>query len=409
MADNTTSTTLGSALGGLRITGAENPYGMALLGLTQASPNLYNPYSKPATNFGIALGQALLSGLLGYQAKKQAVEESLQASDLATQLIAKPTAERSAFLRALEQQDTPTNVLSKLTELSPILLQNELATKAEQAAAKRKLEQDIALEYVKQTGNLPAGFESLQPLAATVAPTIGTTTTPAMAGLTPKQQREVQQEVVKEEVVKGPQRKQEAFDKERQSLTKQGENATQIANMYNSIEELMTQDSLAADNEIARLGTKIGDPTSIVSPVEAKARIAILPVLQQYAADLKKVTSENSTLNDQARADLLKAFKVYVDASTSSYSSQAELAKNRLIANKHADPTDPQINTKLLPFEIPTKSASEKAIDRLADIQKQVKSSNITAQDRQNLITEANNLAQRYGKVWQLTRSQKAK
>lgn len=413
MADATTSS-LASALGGLRITGAENPYGMGLLALTQASPNLYNPYGKPGANFGIALGQALLSGLLGYQAKKQATEESLQATNLASQLIAKPATERQSFLDALQKQDTSTNVMAKLTELSPILLQNEMAVKAEQAAARKKLEQDIALEYVKQTGNLPAGFENLQPLAAAVAPVTPVATgtgapTPALPGLNPKQQREIQQEVAKEEIVKGPQRRQEAIDKERQALTKHGDNATQIANMYNSIEELMSQDSRAADNEIARLGTKIGDPTSIVSPSEAKARLSVLPILEQYKNELSQVVSGKSVLSDPARADLLKAFKVYVDASTSSYSSQAELAKNRLIANKHADPTDPEINTKLLPFEIPSKTASERAVDRLAEIQQKVKSPEVTAQERQNLITEANNLVTKYGKIWQLTRTPKAK
>ena len=408
MAD-TTPNALASALSNLRITGAENPYGIGLLALNQAAPSLYNPYGKPAGNFGIALGQALLTGLLGYQARKQATEESLQATNLASQLIAKPSAERQVFLEGLQQQDTPTNVLAKLTELSPVLLQNEIAAKAEQAAARRKLEQDIALEYVEQTGNLPAGFESLQPLAAAVAPTTTATPTPSLAGLNPKQQREINQEVAMEEIVKGPQRRQEAIDKERQALTKQGENATEIVNMYNSIEELMTQDSQAADNEIARLGTKIGDPGSVVSPGEAKARISVLPVLEQYAAELKKIGSPGSSLSDPARADLLKAFKVYVDASVASYGSQVELAKNRLIANKQADATDPQLNTKVLPFELPSKTASEKAIDRLAVISKEVRSPDITPQQKQNLITEANNLAARYGKVWQLTRAPKGR
>lgn len=406
-------TTLADALGGLRITGAENPYGMGLIALNQAAPNLYNPYGKPAGNFGIALGQALLSGLLGYQAKKQATEESLQASDLATQLLAKPATERTTFLQGLQQQDVPMNVMGRLTELNPILMQQELAARVEQAAAKRKLEQEIALEYVKQTGNLPAGFESLQPLAAAVAPTatpMGTSAVPGVAtipGMTPKQQREINQEVAKEEIVKGPQRRQEAVDKERQSLTKQGEGATQIVNMYNAIEELMSQDSKAADNEIARLGTKIGDPASVVSPVEAQARINILPIIRKYEGQFKGIFSGESQLDDAARADLLKAFKVYVDASKTSYSSQAELAKNRLIANKNVDPNDPDINTKLLPFEVPTKTASEKAIDRLAEISKEVRSADITPQQKQNLITEANNLATRYGKVWQLTRAPK--
>ena len=413
MADGITTNQLASALGGLRITGAENPYGMGLIALTQAAPSLYNPYGKPAGNFGIALGQALLSGLLGYQAKKQATEESLQASDLATQLLTKPATERTTFLQGLQQQDVPMNVMSKLTELNPMLMQQELAARAEQAAAKRKLEQEIALEYVKQTGNLPAGFESLQPLAAAVAPTatpMGTPAVPGVAaipGMTPKQQREISQEVAKEEIVKGPQRRQEAVDKERQSLTKQGEGATQIVNMYNAIEELMSQDSKAADNEIARLGTKIGDPASVVSPVEAQARINILPIIRKYEGQFKGIFSGESQLDDAARADLLKAFKVYVDASKTSYSSQAELAKNRLIANKNINASDPDINTKLLPFEVPSKTASEKAIDRLAEISKEVKAADITPQQKQNLITEANNLATKYGKVWQLTRAPK--
>jgi hypothetical protein len=400
------TTTLADALSGLRITGADTPYGMGLLALNQAAPNLYNPYGKPGANFGIAMGQALLSGLLGYQARKQATEESLQATDLASQLLAKPAAERTTFLQGLAQQDTPTNVMSRLSEINPILLQNELAAKAEQAALDRKLKQDVALEYVKQTGNLPAGFEALQPLAIT-APT-ATPVTPGMEGLNPKQQRDMRLEVAKQNIVEGPKRSQDAIDKERTALTKQGENATQISNMYDSIEELMSQDSMAADNEIARLGTKIGDPTSVVSPSEAKARISVLPTIQQYSKELEQVIKGGSKLTDSARADLLKAFKVYSDASKSSYISQAELAKNRLIANKFLDATDAQINTKILPFELPGKSGSEKAIDRLAEISKQVKSPSLAPQDRQNLITEANNLATKYGKVWQLTKAPKA-
>ena len=402
--------TLTDALAGLKVTGAENPYGMGLIALNQAAPSLYNPYGKPATNFGIALGQALLSGLLGYQAKKEAAAESIQASDLASQLIAKPAAERGAFLKGLQEQNISSNVINRLTEFSPALLQSEIAAKAEQAAARKKLENEIAIEYVKQTGQLPRGFEDLQPLAAASVPTApvlpgGVST----AGMTPKQQRELSQKVTEEEVVKGPQRRQEAIDKERQALTKQGEGATEVLNMYNSIEELMSQNSQAADNEIARLGTKIGDRTSVVSQSESKARISVLPVLERYKKEMEQVLSGGSILTDAARSDLLKALKVYKDAAAAGYISQAELAKNRLIANKHIDPTDPDINTKLLPFELPGKTASEKAIERLVEIQKQVKSTDVTPEQRQNLITEANNLANRYGKIWQLTKSQQGK
>jgi hypothetical protein len=154
-------TTLADALSSLRITGAENPYGMSLVALNQAAPNLYNPYGKPGANFGIAIGQALLSGLLGYQARKQATEESLQATDLASQLIAKPAADRTAFLQGLAQQDTPTNVMSRLTEISPVLLQNELAAKAEQAAADRKFKNELTIAGIKEGLLAPEDYQTM--------------------------------------------------------------------------------------------------------------------------------------------------------------------------------------------------------------------------------------------------------
>ena len=174
MADGTTINPLANALGGLRITGAENPYGMGLIALNQAAPSLYNPYGKPAGNFGIALGQALLSGLLGYQAKKQATEESLQASDLATQLLAKPATERTTFLQGLAQQDTPTNVMSRLTEINPILLQNELAAQAEKKAAEAKFKNELTIAGVKEGLLTPEDYQTMIGITPTVRSEIGT-------------------------------------------------------------------------------------------------------------------------------------------------------------------------------------------------------------------------------------------
>jgi len=169
-------TTLADALSGLRITGAENPYGMGLLALNQAAPNLYNPYGKPATNFGIAIGQALLSGLLGYQAKKQATEESLQVSDLASQMLNKSAADRTAFLNALAQQDTPTNVMSRLTEINPILLQNEIVAEAERKSAETKFKNELTIAGIKEGLLTPEDYQTMigvTPKARSVDTSIG--------------------------------------------------------------------------------------------------------------------------------------------------------------------------------------------------------------------------------------------
>jgi len=325
MADATTPTTLGNALSGLRITGAENPYGIALLGLTQAAPSLYNPYGKPGANFGIALGQALLSGLLGYQAKKQATEESIQASDLATQLIAKPAAERATFLKALQQQDTPTNVMSRLTDISPILLQSELAAKAEQAAARKKLEQDIALEYVKQTGQLPTGFESLQPLATP-------TTTAGEIPLTPKEQREINVYKAKEtaaEEIKKPQRQFERA-KEVQSTRRTLEDDP-ITKAYaegkaalRSARELAQKDSVTATIALKKIAERGFNPGNQVTMQELRAYESVMPILDRYRTWIESKATGASDLTPTARAELVDAVETVVNNLGRSYNEKVQ-------------------------------------------------------------------------------------
>lgn len=160
MADGTYQNSLASALGGLRVTGAENPWGMGLITLNQAAPALYNPYGSPGSNFGIALGQGLLSALLGYQAKKQAVEESIQATNLASQLLQTPAVERATFLQGLQKQDIPTNVMGRITELAPVLMQNELITQAAAKAKEQDFNQALMLKGIEQ-GLIPTGKEGL--------------------------------------------------------------------------------------------------------------------------------------------------------------------------------------------------------------------------------------------------------
>ena len=49
----------------------EDPYGIAAQGVASALPYAVNPYCSTAGNFATVLGGALVSGLLGYQARKR--------------------------------------------------------------------------------------------------------------------------------------------------------------------------------------------------------------------------------------------------------------------------------------------------------------------------------------------------
>jgi len=300
MADATTPTTLGNALSGLRITGAENPYGIALLGLTQAAPSLYNPYGKPGANFGIALGQALLSGLLGYQAKKQATEESIQASDLATQLIAKPAAERATFLKALEQQDTRTNVLSRLTDINPILLQNELAAKANG----QQFNQQLMLKGIEQ-GLIPTGKESL----------FGGTGTSGDGFLTTK--------------------KAEEYDKIRSQFNALPEvkNFSLVKNAAAVVGQAVKDPSAVATQELVRRAVQLIEPGMAVREGEQAAIMSSQSIPEQWKGALQKAVNGEGGLGTEVREGILRIAQRSYEAQANSYNDTKafydNLAKDR--------------------------------------------------------------------------------
>jgi len=95
--------TLEEALYGLNFTPAENPYGIAATSLGQITPKLINPYGSTGQAIGISLGSILLQSLLGYQARSQAAQETLQLNTLANQMqeLTTPQA-RTDFITGVE-------------------------------------------------------------------------------------------------------------------------------------------------------------------------------------------------------------------------------------------------------------------------------------------------------------------
>lgn len=123
---------LQAALGGFNVTPAETYWGVGAGALGKSLPLLIDPvYGDRGTNIGIALGGALLQGLLGYQAKKEAAEQSLEGARLANSLIALQTPEERVSL--IEQ--SPTMFTEPLTKLSSALTLQQVAQKQRQAQA----------------------------------------------------------------------------------------------------------------------------------------------------------------------------------------------------------------------------------------------------------------------------------
>lgn len=132
---------------GLRVSPLESGYGIGAQTLGQALPSLINPYGKVGTNIGVALGGALLQGLMAYQARQQATEQSILANRLGTQMLGiTDPAERLKIAEGVGD----TAVQSRLLGLNERLLEQQIAR--EQAAAAKVAELKAGAEF--QLGDL---------------------------------------------------------------------------------------------------------------------------------------------------------------------------------------------------------------------------------------------------------------
>ncbi len=130
-----------SALGDLNFAPAENYYGIGAQSIAQALPSLTNPYASPLSNLGVTLGGALVASLLGYQARKEANDLSLQTQRYANQLLRAETPEaRVSFLESLPSDVLESGVGTRLSRLSTALAQQQAVQNAliGQEVAKKK-------------------------------------------------------------------------------------------------------------------------------------------------------------------------------------------------------------------------------------------------------------------------------
>lgn len=126
------------ALAGLNYDPSQTGWGMGQQALIASAPALMNPYASTGSNLGVALGTALMSGLLGYQARQQAAEDSLMANRLGLQLLQASTPEaRLGIIEGAPDSDMQSKLLAVNTRLA-----------AQQALTKALVDQEVA----KKTG-----------------------------------------------------------------------------------------------------------------------------------------------------------------------------------------------------------------------------------------------------------------
>ena len=94
-------------------------------GIGRGTPSLISPYASTGTAAGIGLGSILLQSLLGYQARQQAAEQTLELNRLSSSLLGMKTAqERADYIGTLGDVDPL--VLGRLGSLSGALAGQEI-------------------------------------------------------------------------------------------------------------------------------------------------------------------------------------------------------------------------------------------------------------------------------------------
>lgn len=151
-------------------------WGIGQNALVQALPLLMQSRGTPNQQFGTALGMSLVSALLGYQARRSAAEQSLQAAEIGSQLIGLQTPqERLALIKGVDSSNVQQNLLGLNARIGEQELQNqllqrqkigELTANAEFALGDlgtKLFEREIAKEVARQQA-VTGGFAERQQL-----------------------------------------------------------------------------------------------------------------------------------------------------------------------------------------------------------------------------------------------------
>lgn len=146
------ASTLSDALSGLNFSAGDTGWGVGAATLAGMAPKLINPYGSVGQNLGVGLGSVLLTALLQYQGKKEALASSLETTAAANDMMAttKTPEERANYVQNMIDQGADTNVVNRLSTLATALTQSDkeqaIANAARKDAVMQELYGKIALE-----------------------------------------------------------------------------------------------------------------------------------------------------------------------------------------------------------------------------------------------------------------------
>lgn len=329
--------TLEEALQGLNYTGADTGYGIAAQTLGQMTPQLINPYGSTGQAVGISLGSILLQSLLGYQARSQAAQDTLQANTLANQMMTMTTPQaRTDFIGGLSDPMQQ----SRLSTLATALNAQERAREADllklrgvadlEVQKQRAIEAGVGLEELPALDKLRK--ERLSGIFGAPATEAGGITLPEAAQSVDAASMLANPEM--QQVLTKPQR--EALAARAKLIDQQREETDKLRKEFSALPEVknyslidtaarvvtkaVKDPSAVATQELVRRAVQLIEPGMAVREGEQAAIMSSQSIPDQFKGQLQKALTGEGGLQEDVRAGILRIAQ-------RAYESQAERYK----------------------------------------------------------------------------------
>jgi len=339
---------LTAALLGLNTSAADTPYGLGALTVAQTTPQMMDPYGSWQRNLAVGLGGTLVTALLGYQAKQQALEQNLALQPYITRALKAPSMEALDAIMA-EEGGAP------LRSIGAQLKTNLLEQQAVRAKREADLRDVLTLEAAKE-GYIPKGYESLfnVPSAATPVDAAAATATGAPSGVfrTPKEQREWAQKQEEMKFQKSLEEKAgqagreaaERSDYMRLSGDIQAmqpvKDFNQVQRYNETIRKLAANPTRANIDAMITLVKKSTDPNSVTTLGEFTQVEDQQSALQKYTQALKNVYSSNPRVAKQAIDQMVEASDIVTESLGRRYNEIVRSGVEQAKALKFTDPNE---------------------------------------------------------------------
>ena len=329
--------TLAEALQGLNVTGGQTGYGIGAQALGQMTPQLINPYGSTGQALGIGLGSILLQSILGYQARSQAAQDTLQANTLANQMMSMETPQaRTDFIGGLSDPLQQ----SRLSTLATALNAQERAREADLLKLRGVADLEVQKQRAIEAG---VGLEELPALdklrKERLAGIFGAPTTDTAGISLP----EAAQSVDAASMLANPEMQQMLTKPQREALAarakltdQQREETDKLRKEFSSLPEVknyslidtaarvvtkaVKDPSAVATQELVRRAVQLIEPGMAVREGEQAAIMSSQSIPDQFKGQLQKALTGEGGLQEDVRAGILRIAQ-------RAYESQAERYK----------------------------------------------------------------------------------